>query len=487
MRITNEVSSSFVRMRASRTIDLISEIETLPGILDTPMRILALKRNPNTSARDFADVLSRDASLAAKVLAMANSTWYAPTQPVTRLSHAVAMIGMSNLYTLVFGLSLSSLYPRLSIPQSEVDQFWRVSILKSIAARRLALDICPDKAEDVGLLALLQDIALPVMYAADVSIWSETKMLLDGPAVIGREEKLYGHGHASFGEMIAKKLGLPEVIQRAITAHHDCDALTRLLEDRAQARCLTFAAALPHTVGLFRAREPSAYAASLFDGTPSLDDEARAFDTLRDISNQFRDIVSTIGKPGEGTGSFKELMQEVAIEVVQCVMRTVGQNQAAAIALEKQQAQSTERLKQSDSELDPQTRLYTSDSFAVRAERLFELLRLSKSGACVGVISALDSTESKASQELIQNVAGVLAQELAGKGFAGRISPSEFAFVARVEPNLIHDLRVRILGRFENKKSIHVSIAWLATLADNLNTSQAIALARSASAGALAA
>ncbi|HQY89695.1 MAG TPA: HDOD domain-containing protein, partial [Tepidisphaeraceae bacterium] len=290
MRLNNEVTQSFVRLRATRTIDLISEIETLPGIIDTPMRILALRRNAKSSATDFADILARDASLATKVLAMANSSWYAPAQPVTRLSHAVAMIGMSNLFTLVFGLSLSSIYPKLSIPQAEIDQFWRVSMLKSIAARNLALQACPEHCEDVALLALLQDIALPVMFSADVSIWNETKILLDGPAALGRDEKLYGHTHAEFGAMIAKKLGLPEVIESSIAMHHDRPALERLLDNRAQARCLTFAAALPHTSGQFRSREPSAYADSLFDGTPTLDDESRAFDLLRDISNQFRDV-----------------------------------------------------------------------------------------------------------------------------------------------------------------------------------------------------
>ena len=200
--------SALVAGRRQSIDRTVAGLRLLPSNAAVAMKVLELKRNGNAGAADLARIISGDASLTGKVLAVANSAAFSPVTPITRVSHAVAHIGLSNLLPLVLGISFAGIFNRLSLPQEDQAMLWKASLLKAVAGavavRKLGGAFASEAereaaAEEAFLAGLLQDFALPVFYSADRSSWPEFLAVLDATDAerCVREAKLYGVDHAA--------------------------------------------------------------------------------------------------------------------------------------------------------------------------------------------------------------------------------------------------------------------------------------------------
>src|SRR5437867_7142836 len=95
--------------RHQAVLRVIEQLDVLPTTVNVPMRLLQLQCSRTACAKEIAEVLSANPSLTSKVLGLANSSYFAPVQPVRKLTTAVSMIGLNNLLSLVFGLSLAGI------------------------------------------------------------------------------------------------------------------------------------------------------------------------------------------------------------------------------------------------------------------------------------------------------------------------------------------------------------------------------------------
>src|SRR3954463_14373046 len=220
-RAVDMTQSSFRTQLADRRrrqlSDAIAELNLLPITVAVPMRILQLQRDPKSNLSDFGAALSGDPSLVSKVLGLANSAACAPVRTITKVSEAITLIGLKNLLSLVFGLSIGGVFNKMGLAPSEAKGMWRASLLKAVAAREMALKTDPSVAEEAYVCGLLQDISLPIVAATDPSAWPETGAILDldPKARRQREEAMYGTEHGALGGLVAAKIGLPELFKKA--------------------------------------------------------------------------------------------------------------------------------------------------------------------------------------------------------------------------------------------------------------------------------
>src|SRR5215213_9009902 len=191
--------------RRRQLSDAVGELRLLPTTVSVPMKILQLQHNPNTSMADYGAALSADPSLTSKVLGLANSAACAAGRTITKVSEAIALIGLKNLLSLVFGVSIGGIFNKMGVPAPEAKSLWRASLLKAVAARELAMKTDPAVAEEAYVCGLLQDISLPVISATDASAWPETTAILDLENKVRRqrEDAMYGTDHGAVGRDIA--------------------------------------------------------------------------------------------------------------------------------------------------------------------------------------------------------------------------------------------------------------------------------------------
>ena len=58
-----------------------------------------------------------------------------PGHTVTRVSEAIVLIGLKNLLSLVFGLSIGGIFNKMGGAPAEAKGLWRASLLKAVVAR----------------------------------------------------------------------------------------------------------------------------------------------------------------------------------------------------------------------------------------------------------------------------------------------------------------------------------------------------------------
>jgi len=317
--------------RCQRVLRLIETLDVLPTTVHVPVRLLDLRRKGSAGATDFADILSADPALSARVLALANSASYAPVRPIIRLGDAVSIVGLNNLFSFVFGVSLAGIFNNMGLPARELNGLRKASLLKSVAAREFARRFAPTLIEEAWLGGLLQDVAVPIMYAADQGMWNTLVGLLDSTDA-GRTEQevsLFGRDHLWLGRAVAQKIGLPDLYQQIIAHHHQSVPLERALgaSSIGLTRALQFASVLPHRPGT---TDPDRFAPRLRHWIPVSRDRAKEEATLSELVSAiavgYKAILQLVGDSDEDTGGagFKQFLADLSSEVVRSFESTIG-------------------------------------------------------------------------------------------------------------------------------------------------------------------
>lgn len=197
---------------------------SLPTLPSVAMNVLATARSPHANVKAYADAIENDPVLTTRLLALANSAYYARSAPpVSSCQEAVACIGLDT--TLAATLSFSLF--RQKGANAYLQRVWSRSLIAAIASRYLADRLCRSKKGFVFTAALLQDIgvlALESLYPDEMESVYETPMVFH-PELSHNEQVLFGCDHAVVGAWLAAKWGVPTTIAEAIqTSHLDFSA-----------------------------------------------------------------------------------------------------------------------------------------------------------------------------------------------------------------------------------------------------------------------
>ncbi len=208
--------------------DLLDRLQDIPTLPIIAMKVNQLIQDPNSSGADIAEVLKKDQVMTAKILRLANSSYYAIPGGVTDVQRALAFLGFNTISQLVLGLSVFSLFSNLGVEEFTMLDFWKHALGTAVASDLIARHclkkklIAAIKPEEAFTCGLLHDIGKLVMHEIDkerlVAVVTEARKRESGFVDVEREHDL--PGHAFMGEMIATRWGLPQVIRLAIRYHH---------------------------------------------------------------------------------------------------------------------------------------------------------------------------------------------------------------------------------------------------------------------------
>ncbi|HEY4328668.1 MAG TPA: HDOD domain-containing protein, partial [Phycisphaerae bacterium] len=237
-------SANDLHQRVTRRLE---SLNTLPTSVAVAVKLFGLKRGEGADSHEYARVIAADAGLMARILSLANSSWFGLSIRITQPTVAVNLLGLSAVRTLAINFCLSGLHHELHLTKEESHYFWEASLCKAVAARHLAKQLDPHGGEDAYLAGLFQDMALPVMYAcAKDRMGPMLEKRMSSSWRLEEESAVYGADHTEFGAMLAAKLGLPEVQVRLVGAHHDLEALDAAGGHEAWVRGVYAASLFPH-------------------------------------------------------------------------------------------------------------------------------------------------------------------------------------------------------------------------------------------------
>ncbi len=204
-------------------------MKDLPALPVVVAKILQTAASPEASARDLEAVITLDTGLAAKMLRLANSSFYGQSRRISTLADAVVLLGFNAVRNLALSVSLvSSLAPGGAARVFDWRAYWEhctgVAACARLLARRQRL---PGAAQDEALVAgLLHDIGrlflgryCPDLLAEVVLAAQAFRMSMEEA-----EWRLMGTSHALLGQEIASRWNFPPALAGAIGAHHQPEA-----------------------------------------------------------------------------------------------------------------------------------------------------------------------------------------------------------------------------------------------------------------------
>lgn len=205
-------------------IQRIKNCKTLPAIPALPLQVLQMCRSEDADIKKMGDLISNDPTFVAKVLNVANSSFYGGSRhKVTTVTQAITLLGMNSIATLAFCFSLYRDLRRHGASGFDHNQYWRRSLLSSVSGRVIGTWAKIIDCEEIFLAALLQDIGSLVLSETHTDVYGTimTQAEKNHTRLQELEREKIGADHSEVGAWLAENWQLPELLQAAIRCSHD--------------------------------------------------------------------------------------------------------------------------------------------------------------------------------------------------------------------------------------------------------------------------
>lgn len=215
---SDAVSTPSSPARMNFVDDVVAGRTPLPTIPRVVHRLIAGLRRSDVSLNALAAELAHDPVLSARVLRLANSSFYSGRRSLASIHDAVAVVGTSALQTLVIACGVASAFTE--VPGVNLRQFWLDAVVTAATAQLLAQQLRADahSAHAAGLLLSTGHLILcqshPVAAAAEFTRYRN----LRGHALAEREVATFGVAHPAVGALWVDRLGFPSEVVGAIAS-----------------------------------------------------------------------------------------------------------------------------------------------------------------------------------------------------------------------------------------------------------------------------
>jgi putative nucleotidyltransferase with HDIG domain len=196
-------------------VEGITKVLTIPAVVS---RIMTLVNTGTVSAAEIAEEVSRDQVLAAKVLKLVNSGFYGFRQPITTITHAMVLLGLDVMKTVVMTASVVDIVDTMN---QFMEGLWEHSVATARASTALAERRKAPDPEEYGLAGLLHDIGKVVIAQTFPEEHARIRALVAERNCLQSEAELevFGVTHAEMGMWLLKKWSLPPKIVYPIAYH----------------------------------------------------------------------------------------------------------------------------------------------------------------------------------------------------------------------------------------------------------------------------
>ena len=189
------------------------ELPTIPRVVQ---RLMAALRDPDVDARQIAKALAQDPVLSAKVLRLANSSFFGGQRSMASIDAAVALIGVQALNRLIVACGVAAAFKH--IPGIDLNVFWRDALVAATAAHKLAPHFAADAEEAYvcGLLHATGHLILCQTYP-DIADFIFTGFApARGAELAAIEADNFGIDHPTVGALWVETIGFPQSVVETI-------------------------------------------------------------------------------------------------------------------------------------------------------------------------------------------------------------------------------------------------------------------------------
>lgn len=204
-----------------------SQLQLLPSLPGVVSELLSSFANDDVDVDQVARQISHDQALAARVLRVANSSFYGLQSKVGTIQEAVVVLGFRAVRSMVLAVGMSGLLRADRCIGFDAPAYQRHCVGVGMAAWNLAekaginrdLAFTGGLLHDIGKLALAANF--PLEYAEVLAYRHKHDCFL-----VVAERDLLGMDHAEIGGMLAEAWHFPRALYQAVAEHHAPAAAT---------------------------------------------------------------------------------------------------------------------------------------------------------------------------------------------------------------------------------------------------------------------
>jgi HD-like signal output (HDOD) protein len=201
---------------------LIDDATALVSPPDVCLKVNELVADDRTALEDIALVVIRDPALTARILKLANSSYYGFPSRVDTVTRAVMLLGMNEIQKIVCTICAVEKFSRLASSITNMNSFWRHSVYTGLVAQALAERanvLHPERLfvagtlHDIGTLLINQRLPETAQKCITAAGGSEDLLYR-------LEQQHLGFDHAFLGGMMLDGWRLPPALVDAVSWHH---------------------------------------------------------------------------------------------------------------------------------------------------------------------------------------------------------------------------------------------------------------------------
>ena len=202
---------------------ILSNVKDLPPMPQTVLKARAIITNPKSDFKELAELFETDQAIAAKVLKLANSSYYGMRGKVSSIQRASIMLGHKTLGEIIaMGGTSSILGKRLEGYGLDAGALWKHSLAVAFGARIIAQRIDQSLLNDAFTSGLIHDTGKLILDKYISEQWDKFEAFMadgDGSFLMA-EKAILEIDHAEAAFEVCKAWNIPESLTTAIGFHH---------------------------------------------------------------------------------------------------------------------------------------------------------------------------------------------------------------------------------------------------------------------------
>jgi HD-like signal output (HDOD) protein len=201
---------------------LVENVLQLISLPEIYLRLQQTIDDPEHDRQQIADIIAYDPSLSARVLRIANSSYYAFAREIDTVASAVGIIGEIDLRNLVLATTVVNSMSALRYKGINIDAFWLHSLRCGLIARLIAKSVGGSNPEILFVAGMLHDLGILVIYQQDAALADVVKRQIEERHQLRdqAEREVMGFDHAEVGALLIEAWGLPAALTELTRCHH---------------------------------------------------------------------------------------------------------------------------------------------------------------------------------------------------------------------------------------------------------------------------
>lgn len=209
---------------------VIKLISGIPSSLGSYAPVLeeieTLLESPECSLVTIGEAIEKEPDLTARLLRLANSSFYGFSSRLSTVTEAISLIGIQQVQDLILASSIIAQFKGVEDEFVSMESFWKHSLACGTCSRLLAMEKRLPKADKFFVAGLLHDMGRLVLFSRAPQQAKEVFEVYRNERVLlhEAEKRVLGFDHQEVAAAVMQQWKFPANLVQAVACHHQPEA-----------------------------------------------------------------------------------------------------------------------------------------------------------------------------------------------------------------------------------------------------------------------